>query len=85
MAARGRNTARGWRIPRDEMNFSDNMELKNTDPASYDDISVFVIPLSKKFQEQPETVQYAVHSKPVKTRSSNELADNGINEANSNL
>ncbi|XP_028397702.1 protein phosphatase 1H-like [Dendronephthya gigantea] len=82
MAARGRNTQRGWRISRDEINFNDNVELKATDPASYDDISVFVIPLSKKFQEQPETVQYPVHSIPAETRSSN---DNGMNEVVSNL
>ncbi|CAB3999848.1 Hypothetical predicted protein, partial [Paramuricea clavata] len=84
MAARGRNTARGWRISKDEKKLSDRAELKDTDPASYDDISVFVIPLSKKFQEQPETVHYPVQSKKEQTiQQSEERGDNDMDEASS--
>ena len=81
MAARGRNTARGWRISKDENTFSDRPDLKDTDPASYDDISVFVIPLCKKFQEQLQTVQYPVKSKQEGTTTqSDELVDNNIDD-----
>ena len=81
MAARGRNTARGWRIPKDDQKFADSAELKDTDPASYDDISVFVIPLAKKFQDQPETVHYPVKSKKEEaTQQSDELVDNDVDD-----
>ena len=89
MAARGRNTARGWRISKDDKKFSDIAELKDTDPASYDDISVFVIPLSKKFQDQPETVRYPVSKQPSKQSDeivcSNENNDISGPETNANL
>ncbi len=76
MAARGRNTPRGWRISKDGTEFSDSADPKDTDPGSYDDISVFVIPLSQKFQEQLETVKYPVQSKKEKvTQQSDELLD----------
>jgi hypothetical protein len=79
MAARGRNTARGWRISKDETKFDDSPELKDTDPASYDDISVFVIPLAKKYQEQPETVKYPVKKEEV-TQQSDELVNNDMDD-----
>lgn len=72
MAARGRNTARGWRIAKDDKIFIDNPELKDTDPASYDDISVFVIPLSKTFQEQTESAEYQLKSKNQETSTKKE-------------
>ena len=81
MAARGRNTARGWRISKNENKFDDRLDLKDTDPASYDDISVFVIPLCKTFQEQLETIQYPVHSKQEKTATQpDEVVDNNIDD-----
>ena len=61
MAARGRNTARGWRrVTSSKMNFNE-AELRSTEAASYDDISVFVIPLVN-CQEKPDIVQYPISS-----------------------
>lgn len=61
MAARGRNTVRGWRIAKNENNLNDVSELKFTDPASMDDISVFVIPFMN-CQQKPEIVHFPITS-----------------------